>query len=273
MLVIHPTTKKTLDQLAKDLPQSLLLSGESGVGLFTIASWLASENKVGETFPQNVKGQRDDDSGTISVEIIRRLYEQTRAKFTMPQIFIIDNADRMSHGAQNAFLKLLEEPNEQIHFLLTSHRPNQLLPTIRSRLRQLDIQTITPEQTIEFISTLNISDTTKKTQLQFIATGLPAELIRLASDSELFTERAQTFSDARDFLQADTYKKMLIIHTYKGDRGRALRLIDSALHILRQTISANPQPSAIGRLDQLLVVRECLLANQNIALQLARLVV
>jgi DNA polymerase-3 subunit delta' len=273
MLAIHPATQKALDQLDKNLPQSLLLGGELGVGLFTIAIKLAGKNKAGEIFAQDAKGQRDDEGGTITVETIRRLYEQTRTKFTTRQIFIIDNAERMSHGAQNAFLKLLEEPNSQIHFILTSHHPQQLLPTIRSRVQQTVVRPITPEQSAEFVAALHIDDATKKTQLQFIAAGLPAELARLAVDDTRFLKRARIFSDARDFLQGDTYKKMLVIQTYKADRSEALQLLDSAMHILRRSVSAHPQPALITQLDRLLDVRERLSANQNIALQLARLVV
>lgn len=273
MLTIHPATKKTLERLADNLPQPLLLSGEKGVGLFTIASWLAGSNIADEIFPKDTKGQRDDHTGTISVDAVRHLYEQTRTKFTKRQVFIIDNADRMSHGAQNAFLKLLEEPNAHIHFLLTSHYPEKLLPTIRSRVQHTFIQPITAEQSATFIESLNINNPTKKAQLQFIATGFPAELARLSENEESFLKQAEIFGNARDFLQGNAYQKLLIIQKCKGDRSRAIQLLDSTVHILRRSISSHPQQSSISQLDQLLAVRERLSTNQNIALQLARLVV
>jgi DNA polymerase III delta prime subunit len=114
-IIIHPTSKRALDSLKSNPPQSLLLSGPRGVGLLTIAQWFAGQKLAGLVRPQDAKENTDNENGTISVEMIRRLYEQTRAKYVAKQIIIIDDADRMSRGAQNAFLKLLEEPGSEIY--------------------------------------------------------------------------------------------------------------------------------------------------------------
>lgn len=270
--VVHPTTEKLLAVVARELPQSLLLHGEQGTGLLTIASWLADKNKASELHPQNAKGEQDDASGTITVEMIRRLYETTRTKNTHRQIIIIDSADHMSHGAQNAFLKLLEEPNDATHFILTAHRPQLLLPTIRSRMQTLHVTPVTHEQTVKFIDSLGVNDPTKRTQLQFIAAGRPAELIRLVQDETYFKEHAAIIGDARNFLQGNTYTKMLVIQKYKADRPSALQLIKSCITILRRSVSTKPQHALILQLDILLDAEQRLISNQNIALQLARCV-
>jgi DNA polymerase III subunit delta' len=271
--IVHPTAKKKLDQLAQDLPQSVLLSGERGVGLYTIARGLAGSNFAGEVRPQDAKEHIDNESGTIKVAMIRGLYDHTRAKHTTHQIIIIDDADRMSHGAQSAFLKLLEEPNSHIHLILTSHNPQKLLPTIRSRVQHTHIQPVTPAQTAEHIAAQGCTDQTRKAQLSFIADGLPAEITRLIADEDYFKERARIIGDARTFLQADKYGRLVIIQKYRTDRAVALQLIDSTLQILRRSISAKPQQQLITQLDKLLETRERIAANHNIALQLARFVV
>src|SRR5690606_7707449 len=48
---------------------------------------------------------------------------------------IVDPADEMNPQAANALLKMLEEPPPGVTFLLVSHAPSRLLPTIRSRCR------------------------------------------------------------------------------------------------------------------------------------------
>ena len=53
------------------------------------------------------------------------------------RIVIVDGADEMNRNAANALLKILEEPPRQALLLLVSHSPGRLLPTIRSRCRQL----------------------------------------------------------------------------------------------------------------------------------------
>ena len=53
---------------------------------------------------------------------------------------VIDSVDDLETGAANALLKLLEEPPPNCLFLLVSHVPGRLLPTIRSRCRTLAFQ-------------------------------------------------------------------------------------------------------------------------------------
>ncbi len=53
------------------------------------------------------------------------------------RICVVDAADEMNPNAANALLKVLEEPPAQAMLLLVAHAPGRLLPTIRSRCRQL----------------------------------------------------------------------------------------------------------------------------------------
>ena len=53
------------------------------------------------------------------------------------KIVLIYPAEAMNTAASNALLKKLEEPPEQVLFLLVSHQPRHLLPTIRSRCQQI----------------------------------------------------------------------------------------------------------------------------------------
>ncbi|MCA8880620.1 MAG: DNA polymerase III subunit delta' [Rhodobacteraceae bacterium] len=53
------------------------------------------------------------------------------------RVVIVDSADDLNPSAANALLKLLEEPPANACFLLVSHQPSRLLPTIRSRCRRL----------------------------------------------------------------------------------------------------------------------------------------
>jgi replication-associated recombination protein RarA len=270
-LVIHPVTKVTLTKLQADLPQSLLLCGQKGIGLRTIAQAIGGRAVAVELQPQDAKGELSE-SGTISVEMIRRLYEQTRSKQNSRQLVIIDDADRMSHGAQSAFLKLLEEPGLHTSFILTSHAPDKLLPTIRSRVQRIDLRLATTDQTQEFVRSLGVTDATKTTQLLYLAAGLPAEIARLTANEEAFALRAGIIGDARAFLQGTGYQKSLIVQKYRNDRTAALQLIDSSAAILRRTLSTKPQQVLVGQLEQLLEIRENVASNYSVALQLMRFV-
>ena len=51
------------------------------------------------------------------------------------RVVLIDAVDELSVAAENAVLKLLEEPPAQILFLLVTHQLSNVLPTVRSRAR------------------------------------------------------------------------------------------------------------------------------------------
>jgi DNA polymerase-3 subunit delta' len=53
------------------------------------------------------------------------------------RVVVVEPAEAMNHAAQNALLKILEEPPATVYFILVSYRWRRLLPTIRSRCRSL----------------------------------------------------------------------------------------------------------------------------------------
>lgn len=73
----------------------------------------------------------------ITVDQVRRVQQRltTRPTLGSKRAIIIDPADDMEKGAINALLKSLEEPPVGTFFLLVTHRPGRLLPTVRSRCR------------------------------------------------------------------------------------------------------------------------------------------
>ncbi len=272
--VLHPTSQATLSLLIKDLPQALLLTGPVGVGLSTAAEYIASlVSHVHLTVLPEKNDKVDIDKGVISVDSIRRLYDQTRSVQNGELVIVIDYAERMGHQAQNAFLKLLEEPGKGIHFILATHTPSKMLPTVQSRAVTFDLLPLTHQQTEKLLDTLQISNPQKRTQLLFMADGLPAEITRLTTDQTYFEETAAIVRDARDLLQASTYKKLIIAQHYKDDREATLHLLMSAANILKRSISEKPQSDLIAQIDSLLYAYQQIQANGNIRLCLARLVV
>ncbi len=89
------------------------------------------------------EGGVNEDSGklsqTISVGRVRRLkgFFHLSAADGGRRVVIVDSVDEMAAGAANALLKELEEPPAKTTLFLISNRPSGLLPTIRSRCREL----------------------------------------------------------------------------------------------------------------------------------------
>ena len=80
----------------------------------------------------------------ISVDQVRSLgdlFDLTPA-LSPWRVVVIDSIDDLEKSAANALLKMLEEPPANTIFFLVSHAPGRLLPTIRSRCRRLDFQSL-----------------------------------------------------------------------------------------------------------------------------------
>tara|TARA_R110002072_G_scaffold150510_4_gene298919 strand:+ start:2227 stop:3330 length:1104 start_codon:yes stop_codon:yes gene_type:complete len=77
----------------------------------------------------------------ISVDDVRACIEFFRRTSVEGgwRVIIVDSADEMNRSSANALLKILEEPPARALLLLVSHSPGRLLPTIRSRCRQLSL--------------------------------------------------------------------------------------------------------------------------------------
>ncbi|HYC45357.1 MAG TPA: DNA polymerase III subunit delta' [Burkholderiales bacterium] len=86
-------------------------------------------------------------STVIAVDQIRALFDfvnmsshRGRAKAV-----VLHPAEALNVNAANALLKALEEPPPRTHFLLVSHRPHLLLPTIKSRCRKVPLHAPDPK--------------------------------------------------------------------------------------------------------------------------------
>src|SRR5262249_13720736 len=97
----------------------------------------------------------ESDSGTlrtvITVEQVRRtvgFFGATAGEGGW-RVCLVDSADELKFPeASNALLKVLEEPPARSLFLLVSHAPGRLLPTIRSRCRALMLRPLSPADVV-----------------------------------------------------------------------------------------------------------------------------
>lgn len=90
----------------------------------------------------------------ITVDEVRKLHRflGLSAPDGGRRVIVIDAADDMNVTAANAVLKLLEEPPADTVFLLVSHRPGGLLPTIKSRCRTLRFDPLGPDSLARVLS-------------------------------------------------------------------------------------------------------------------------
>lgn len=101
-----------------------------------VLSYLPKDDKEAK---KAEKGEAFETKRNIAIDQVRAMQARltTRPTLGAYRAIIINPADDLERNAANALLKSLEEPPAGTFFLLVTHRPGMLLPTIRSRARIL----------------------------------------------------------------------------------------------------------------------------------------
>ncbi|MBL0372907.1 DNA polymerase III subunit delta' [Rhizobium sp. KVB221] len=120
----------------------------------------------------------------ITVDEIRRagkFFSQTSGTGNW-RIVILDTADDMNRSAANAILKILEEPPRRSLFLVLSHAPGKLLPTIRSRCLPLMLRPLDEPDLIAALGHLNINvPPGQRDRVLALAGGSASQAIKLVN--------------------------------------------------------------------------------------------
>ncbi len=114
----------SLDVAADDPVFSRIASGGHADLLYIHRHYDSTKNKL---------------DANLKVEALRKIEPFLRKTSSQGgwRIVIIDDADTMNRNAQNAILKILEEPPANVLIILITHRIGMLIPTIRSRARNV----------------------------------------------------------------------------------------------------------------------------------------
>jgi DNA polymerase III subunit gamma/tau len=85
---------------------------------------------------------------------IRMSVNTVASAATSKRVFVLDEAHMLSKAAGNALLKTLEEPPENVHFVLATTEPYKLLDTIRSRTQRFDFHPVPIEELAGYLSSI-----------------------------------------------------------------------------------------------------------------------
>jgi replication-associated recombination protein RarA len=187
-IVLHPTAQHQLDDFITNPSHAVLLGGPAGIGKSHIARGLAAALLgASEAALENHAYFRTitPEKSSISIDEIRKLITFFRLKVPgsarVQRIAVITDAEAMGREAQNALLKLLEEPPQGSLLVLTSSFPERLL-LVDGLAKQ-------KEQVLAFVTTLAATATAS---LQAAATKQAPTLPRW----QAVLEAAHTAGDA-----------------------------------------------------------------------------
>lgn len=195
----------------------------------------------------------------IKVDMIREL---SREIFMLPtvskrKVFIIDDADSMNEQAQNALLKVLEEPPEYATIILIASNKEKLLNTIKSRVVEFKFDNLTKEE-VETIVGKKISDDAydfSNGSIKKILDFSNDEFYEIAKDISMLLMDGDFFKINRRFEDiksdknmkagiADILEKVMYIYHSKLKKGdlsvvRFILIVTQALQNLKKNANAD----------------------------------
>ena len=193
--------------LQNKLPNKILLSGEKGIGKSTFAyhfiNWIHSSNEANPydltNFQINSENKSfkltqnksnpnfelidiDEDKKKIDINQIRNLIlKLNKSSFNKkPRFVLIDNIEFLNTNSINALLKVLEEPNDNIFFVLINNN-KKILPTLKSRCLNYKITT-SFDQSIKIVNKIICDDVNNLINKELISYySTPGKLLQLIS--------------------------------------------------------------------------------------------
>ncbi|MEO1765635.1 DNA polymerase III subunit delta' [Thiobacter aerophilum] len=194
------------------LPHALLLQGRRGIGkrdfALALANWLLCQaptphgpcrhcrachllavgNHADLRLIEPLEGEEEGRAvRQIAIAQVRELEDFVGLSTHQEgaRVIVIHPAEAMNPAAANALLKTLEEPAENTVFLLVSHKPRQLLPTVVSRCRTVAMPLPDEEMARAWLESQGVIDARLCLAL---AGGAPLEALRYA-DGEYLAAR------------------------------------------------------------------------------------
>jgi len=186
----------------------------------TFAAYLVCNNKtscgVCESCKLAAGGSHPDiitvlpEKKQIGVDDIRQVIKSISIKPYMAdkKVVIIPDADGITPEAQNALLKVLEEPPPYGAFLLLSATPERLLPTIRSRCTELNLQALSPGEMAEALQQAFPDTPTDERKAAAVRSGG-----YLGQAKKILSEAIQSTPQTEEFVRAFSARDSLGIAT------------------------------------------------------------
>lgn len=249
-LLLHPESQKTVEHLLQHPSHAILIEGPANIGKHLIAREIAavllgvSPEKLSSV---GMYRELFVDNMSITIEQIRELIQffslKTLGDKSIQRVALIPDAELLSHPAQNALLKVLEEPPADSVIVLTSSFGHKLLPTITSRTQRIMLRKPSTEA-IQSMLTGSYADTEISRALVLGEGRIGAVYDHLKMQP---TEGMIDFTEAKRILGLPLFDQLLLIDTILKDKIVASQFVDLLAQISAASFlqtATNPKAAA-----------------------------
>ena len=258
--------KKTVSFLQKSLERGTLnhayiFAGPQGVGKTTLAKMFAQAAIGGRELnlevddqdkvamldliviePETVEKKDVIKMRDIPIEAVREVQQKLslfpyHGKY---KVLIVKDAHRMNNSAQNALLKLLEEPNQSSILVLITSELDKILPTVQSRCEKINFSLVTQiEISLAFSAESNFA-----ADIPVLAMGRPALAKLIVNNPEELELRRQQSQQLEQLRKSSLNEKMLLAEEFSKDVRRSLDTFNAWIWLLRADALSNNDEQA-----------------------------
>lgn len=234
---------------------AILLEGEKGLGKKTFANIIAqtvlceqqknglacevckSCHKVKKNIhPDVIYPDKTGVLQSYSIATIRKIRADAyvAANEAELKIYILSDVDNMGIPAQNALLKVLEEPPQNVIFILTCTSTANILPTIRSRMQQMALKSVSRQELCSFLEKSGFTENIEKIwEISNGNIGLAFDLVT-SSDKKKTAEIAEKI--ALSLGSAKEFDLISLVEQISDNRQNFSWMLSFFAEILRNSI-------------------------------------
>lgn len=241
MILLHPETENVYNSILVSPPHALMITGNEGSGKYHLANVLAKQLLSADPDTHPYFTSIHPKNNSITIDQIRELQRFARLRTTgngnIRRIAVITEAHTLTIEAQNALLKLLEEPPKDTVIILTATQGNSLKPTIYSRTQRMRVRPITKSQALKYAGEIGQGE---QAQRAFSLSGGDAGLyVSLLQESDSHPLSA-AINSAKNLLTNTPFERLKQIDELTKDKAGISLLLSALKRIstaaLRQSI-------------------------------------
>lgn len=210
MIIGHERQQKFFDRLMKagELSGSYIFFGESETGKFSFAESIAKRLEPDSRILTELLVVRPDEKDSIGIDAARRIKRFLSEKPVNAGVrsVIIDEAESLTSQAENALLKIAEEPPEKSLIMMIVRNPDTLLPTLVSRFRKIYFSRVENDKIAVWLEKEKGISAAVAKAAAASSFGRPGLALRIAEKNIGVPEELESLADYRAFIKSEIMK-------------------------------------------------------------------